>query len=143
MEKKLKDGELEMAHGIEAIRKWQTAEDLIVIKNNDGTIDEIPIRRVPNSEFPKLMKLGVKFQSTPKDVTEADFNMFIELMVTSIASANAGVDRVEVKNFVITKFQDVAKSFMEVNGGNLEVNEIPQDIRDALGMEDKGEDKKQ
>jgi hypothetical protein len=133
MEKRLRDGD-EMAHGVDAIRKWQTADDIICITNKDGSIDEIPITRVPNTEFPRLMKLGMKFQSAPKEVTEQDFKVFIDLMVTAIMNANQGVTHEEVRNFVITRFTDVSKSFMEVNGGNVSIDEIPADIKEALGV---------
>jgi len=121
-----------MAHGIEAIKRWQTAEDLISIENKDGDIDTIPIKRVPNSLFPKLFKIGLKIQNDSNSMTEEDIKSLVGLVVTSITSANEGVSREEAESFVYTRFSEVLPKFMEVNGGNINMSTIPDDVKQQL-----------
>ena len=125
---------MEMAYGIEAVQKWQTAEAIISIKDDDGNYDEIPIQRVPNSHFPKLFKIGIKFQNSPTEITEQDIKEFVDLIATSICNANKGLTMEQARNFVITKFSDVSKGFMDANGGAVTLDDIPQDVKDALGV---------
>lgn len=128
-----------MAYGIEAIRKWQTVEDLISIKNEDGTYDEVPIQRIPNSLFPKFFALGMKFESDIGGLTEKDIRDFIDMIVQSIKNSNQEGSEEEIRNFVLTKFREVTEAFMGVNGGDVELSEVPEDVKRILDSQEKKE----
>ena len=124
-----------MAYGLDAIKKWQTSEELISIKNENGGFDEIPIKRIPNTEFPKFFRLGLKLQDSPEKITEQDVKDLVRLISVSIKQANEGSTVEECENLVLTKFGAVMEAFQDINGGSIEVSDIPENVKEQLGLE--------
>ena len=124
-----------MKYGIDAIRKFNTRTKEAILKDDNGDeIARIPMSRLPVDELMNYISI---FEKMDKNNPNAMFNKdllerLFGYMETSILSANDGISSEETREFIATNFFALFETFMEVNGGGVNIDSIPENVKKNL-----------
>lgn len=141
---------IDMMYGIDAIKNFNTrkvsaeiVEGKISVKKEDGSeelvdnvIATIDLNRLPVDELINYMSIFENYDTkNPSSLyNKQKLSRLFDYIVLSVLSANEGVSKDVVKEFVATYFTQLLAPFIKVNGGNVSVSSIPDDIKKNLDI---------
>lgn len=111
------------------IDRFKTRTVNAKLKLNGGEEVAIKMSRLPVDEMINFISLFSGVLPDGSNFLDKDrVKTMIKLMKKCILSANTGLDEEDVSEFVATNFFSLVEPFLEVNGGELDLN-IPDDVR--------------